>query len=159
MISGGIEVNWFAYFRSKIWQWSENCSFPDLLQDLIPKLELDTQIRSFLNTFSQIHQKLFWGNGSLQNNVKECVRLCFPNQYLLVQISNSNTRKVCDMCSKLERRYQNEVSDLFWCILLISNIFHTFSCCFHSWCWASKSSYFGGSGNRQQMKNFIVYVK
>ena len=54
----------------------------------------------------------------------------FPNS--LVQSINRNTRKGCEICSKLkirtpERRHQNDVIDVVQVLLFVTlNIFHTF---------------------------------
>ena len=49
-----------------------------------------------------------------------------PNIYVF-KVNNKNTRKRCDVCSKLTIKHQNDVNDVFLVFLLLTlDIFNTF---------------------------------
>ena len=56
----------------------------------------------------------------------------FPGNIYLFKVNNRNTKKRCEICSKLTiKKHQNDVNDVVPVFLLLTwNIFHTYFKCF-----------------------------
>ena len=60
----------------------------------------------------------------------------FPASIYLFKANNRNTRKRCEMCSKIIIKTQKDVIDVILMFLLLTvNIFHRFFYCFFCWPW------------------------
>ena len=63
----------------------------------------------------------------------------YPAGIYLFKVNNGNRRRMCEICSKLTKRHQKDVSNVVVMSLLLTlNRFHTLCWCFHSWLWTSK---------------------
>ena len=135
-------------------QWSQNCSFPDLLQDLTHKLELNTRIRSFLTSIHNpskivLNYRLVWKNERL---------FADPASIYLFEVNNSNTRTLCDMCSKLTIKSLELRHRRLMVSLLLLIYFTLFSGVPIVDAEQVNTATFRGLGIRQQMKKIIPYV-
>ena len=93
-----------------------------------------------------------WSLSIFPENIRKCLFFCVfrgykksslisfsPASINLLKVSNKNTRKICEICSKLTMKTPDVIDAVLVSLLLTLNGFRTFFWCFY--CWTRKCQY------------------